>query len=111
MADVHLLEQAIYGLLVNAVEASPRGGSIGVLLEKKSDFAILTIRDHGPGMPFHPSPDSLNPGPTTKSFGSGLGIPFAFKVIDLHNASIEFNTPKNGGTEVIISLSVADGAR
>ena len=110
MADVHLLEQAIYGLLVNAVEASPRGGSIVVLLEKKSDFAILTIRDHGPGMPFQPSPDSLNPGPTTKSFGSGLGIPFAFKVIDLHNAIIEFNTPKNGGTEVIISLPTTNGA-
>ena len=105
-ADERLLEQAVYGLLVNAVDASPQGGRLALALTQRADAVVLTIRDHGPGMPFRPSPGDLTPGPTTKSFGSGLGIPFAFKVCDLHDGGIEFRTPSDGGTEVAVSLPV-----
>ena len=111
MADVHLLEQAIYGLLVNAVEASPEGGTLTISLLRDEGAAVLMIRDHGPGMPFHPSPGDYSPGPTTKSFGSGLGIPFAFKVCDLHDGGVEFNIPSGGGTEVVVTLPATERTR
>lgn len=109
-ADVHLLEQAIYGLLLNAIEASPDGGQLTLALATDGAVARLAIRDQGPGMPFRPSPDNLNPGPTTKSFGSGLGIPFAFKVCDLHEGAVAFTAPDGGGTEVVVTLPVASGS-
>ena len=111
LLDVHLMEQAIYGLLTNAAEASPEGGRLALSLRRVAAEVVLTIADQGPGMPFRPSPDDLNPGPTTKSFGSGLGIPFAFKVCDLHHGRIEFGVAAGGGTEVTISLPIVQPAR
>ena len=109
--DTHLMEQAIYGLLANAAEASPEGGTITLAARRKDDLIELSIADEGPGMPFRPAPDDLNPGPTTKSFGSGLGIPFAFKICDLHHGTMEFRAALDGGTEVVISLPTGAGAR
>lgn len=45
---------------------------------------ILRIADHGPSMPFVPEFSQLTPGPSAKHFGTGLGIPFAFKVCETH---------------------------
>ena len=109
--DGRLLEQAVYGLLVNAVDASPRGGELSLAVAQVGRAVVLTIRDRGSGMPFRPSPGDLSPGPTTKSFGSGLGIPFAFKVCDLHDGGLEFRAPPGGGTEVVITLPAAERAR
>ena len=111
LVDVHLLEQAIYGLLLNALEASPEGSKITLGLGRESGWAVLHIRDHGPGMPFRPLPENLNPGPTTKSFGSGLGIPFAFKVCDMHDGAVEFRSPSSGGTEVVVTLPTEEASR
>lgn len=109
--DIHLMEQALYGLLANAAEASPEGGTITLGARRKGDVVELSISDEGPGMPFRPSPDDLNPGPTTKSFGSGLGIPFAFKICDLHQGAMEFRSVRSGGTQVVITLPAGAGAR
>lgn len=104
MADIYLFEQAIYGLILNAVQASPEGSKIILSLKSENNNIYLTIRDYGSGMPFNPNPEDLNPGPTTKSFGSGLGIPFAFKVCDLHDGKVEFSSSSEGGAEVMITL-------
>jgi nitrogen-specific signal transduction histidine kinase len=56
-------------------------------------------------MPFAPQPRGLAPGPSTKRFGTGLGIPFAVKVFDLHGASVRFASGAGGaGTRVEIAL-------
>ena len=109
--DVHLMEQAIYGLLANAVEASSDGGSLQLTLRPSEASLQLVIADRGSGMPFRPMPGDLNPGPTTKSYGSGLGIPFAFKICGLHEGVLEFAARDGGGTEVIITLPTHAPAR
>ncbi len=109
--DVHLMEQAVYGLLVNAIDASPDGAPIALTVRRSGPSVQLVIADRGTGMPFRPTPGDLNPGPTTKSYGSGLGIPFAFKVCGLHQGMLEFAAREGGGTEVIVTLPAAEGAR
>ena len=109
--DVHLMEQAIYGLVANAVEASPDGGTIRLAIRTDPSSVKLIIGDRGPGMPFRPAPGELSPGPSTKSYGSGLGIPFAFKVCDLHHGTIDFGPGESGGTEVTITLPADEPAR
>jgi C4-dicarboxylate-specific signal transduction histidine kinase len=64
----------------------------------------LRILDRGAGMPFSPSPGDLSPGPSTKRFGTGLGIPFAFKVLDALGGSIDFSERDGGGTSVNLTL-------
>ena len=101
-ADPALVEQALYGLLLNAVEASPRGSPLEVRLAHTTGQVAIHIRDRGPGIPFAPHAAELEPGPTTKRFGTGLGIPFAFKICEVHGWKLSFHCPEGGGTEAIL---------
>lgn len=102
--DVDLMEQALYGLLMNAVDASPPGGNLTIVGQHSGDHYALSITDQGPGLPFQPVPGSLSPGPSTKRFGTGLGIPFAFKVCNAHGWRLTFDRGENGGTRVTMVI-------
>ncbi len=104
LTDEHLLEQVLYNLLLNAIEASPKGAAIEISAQITEYLLTIFIRDHGAGMPFTPDPHALSPGPTTKRFGTGLGIPFAFKVCDVLGGSIEFLANPPQGTTIKLSL-------
>jgi nitrogen fixation/metabolism regulation signal transduction histidine kinase len=102
--DVQLVEQALHGLLANAMDASPRQGKLEIRMNETAQDVRLTIADQGSGMPFTPAAGDLSPGPSTKSFGTGLGIPFAMKVCDAHGGKIEFQSSNPHGTEVRLIL-------
>src|SRR5690606_4600355 len=55
-ADPDLLEQALYGLLNNALEASPTGSTIVVGVSRQGGSVRLSIRDEGGGIRFKPEP-------------------------------------------------------
>ncbi len=104
LIDPDLMEQAVYGLLSNAVDASPPGANLTLSAVHGGDALQITIDDEGPGMPFEPQPSSgLTPGPTTKRFGTGLGIPVAFKVCKAHGWKLQFGRTERGGTRVTIT--------
>ncbi|MGH8750580.1 MAG: sensor histidine kinase, partial [Burkholderiales bacterium] len=102
--DVQLMEQALHGLLANAVDASPQRGKLDFYIEETLEQISLGITDQGAGMPFTPEARGLNPGPTTKRYGTGLGIPFAMKVCEAHDGKIEYRVINPHGTEVKIVL-------
>lgn len=104
LTDEHLLEQMLYNLLLNASEASPKGSEIQVLCTLTDNVLTLVIIDQGPGMPFKPDPHAITPGPTTKRFGTGLGIPFAFKVCEELGGSMQFDSRPGNGTRITITL-------
>ncbi len=103
-ADPDLLEQVVYGLLLNAVEASPEGATVSVSIQRENSSVALIIEDQGAGMPFNPTPGELSPGPSTKRYGTGLGIPFAFKVCAAHGGTLSHEPAAGGGTRVRLSL-------
>ena len=102
--DVDLLEQAVSGIILNAIEASPQGGEISFTIEPSTGSVALIIEDQGPGLAFDPKPGSLVPGPTTKRLGTGLGIPFAFKVCHAHGGTINFMQNYPTGTRVRMDI-------
>ncbi len=102
--DVDLMEQVLHGLLLNAVEASPEGASVAVSTIREAADLVLFIDDEGAGMPFNPAPGELSPGPSTKRYGTGLGIPFAFKVCAAHGGTLSYGQAPGGGTRVRLSL-------
>lgn len=105
--DVDLMEQALYGLLSNAVDASPAKGKLLLGACREEDRYVITIADQGPGMPFQPVPSGLAPGPSTKRMGTGLGIPVAFKVCKAHGWTIDFAPNEGGGTRITITAPLA----
>ncbi|MCG8357039.1 MAG: HAMP domain-containing protein [Kiloniellales bacterium] len=109
IADRDLLEQALCGLLANAVEASPPGAALRVGLREDEATVRVSIVDQGPGMPFanisaDTGPGGFGPGPTTKAAGSGLGVPFARKICEIHGGALTFHADPGGGTEARVVL-------
>lgn len=104
MTDEHLLEQVIYNFLLNAIDASNKQGEIEIkVFAINHDFIKLQLLDRGCGMPFTPEASAIN-APSTKRFGTGLGIPFGFKVCDALKSTLQFEARLGGGT--IISMTV-----
>ncbi len=106
--DADLMEQALYGLLSNALEASRRGGRVRAGVRATGSHTVIEIQDWAGGMPFLPDPTRLEPGPTTKRFGTGLGIPIAFKVCKTHGWQLGFEVVDNG---TLVTLSAPRAAR
>ncbi len=104
--DPDLMEQGLYSLLANAVDASPTSSTIKVSIVKTNDHIEYRILDNGPGLPFEPKPGNLEPGPSTKKFGTGLGIPIAFKICQKHGWELNFNVIEGQGTEAIVSAPI-----
>ena len=102
--DEHLLEQAFYNLLLNAIDASPKHSNVTIVANIQAGALICSISDEGVGMPFIPDPHAASPGPSTKRFGTGLGIPFAFKVCEVLGGSIVFEAAKPAGTRITLTL-------
>lgn len=103
LTDQHLLEQVIYNLVLNAIDACNKNGSVEIQLGTTASTFTLQILDNGSGMPFTPDPSAIS-APTTKRFGTGIGIPFAFKVCDALGGNLQYQTKPDGGTAVIIKL-------
>lgn len=101
--DQHLLEQVIYNLVLNAIDASNKKSVIEIKLDVTPAGFTLQILDNGSGMPFTPDPSAMS-APTTKRFGTGIGIPFAFKVCDALGGNLQFSARTNGGTTITIIL-------
>lgn len=104
--DPDLMEQALFSLLSNAIDASPQGGTIRVKLANPEEYIEIRILDSGPGLPFEPKPGNLEPGPSTKRFGTGLGIPIAFKICQKHGWNLTFNVIEGEGTEAIVAAPI-----
>ena len=105
-ADQDLMEQAIYGLLANAIDATPDSTTLEISIINLGNTLEIHIQDSGPGLPFEPKSGNLEPGPSTKRFGTGLGIPIAFKICQKHNWHLDFNTIEGKGTKVIITAPI-----
>ncbi len=101
--DQHLLEQVIYNLLLNAIDASSKAGSLEIIFKNTQQAFMLQLLDRGCGMPFKPDPSAMST-PSTKRFGTGLGIPFAFKVCDALGGELKFDARPDGGTAITILL-------
>lgn len=110
--DGDLLKQALLNILLNAVQAMPSGGDVHMQLSADNHDAILSIRDHGPGIPVNVRDKIFDLYFTTKSSGSGIGLAMTFRIIQLHGGAITFHskTTEEGadhGTEFQIRLPLA----
>ena len=101
--DPDLMEQAVYGLMANAIDASPDGAELLITASEGKETVTIGIRDYGSGLPFRPEPGNLEPGPSTKRFGTGLGIPIAFKICQSHGWNLTFEVVDSSGTLVKIT--------
>jgi signal transduction histidine kinase len=107
LVDKPLLKQALINLFVNAVEAMSEGGQLFVSLSRKEEMAEIQIRDTGRGIAPEHRQRIFQLFFTTRPGGSGIGLASAFRTIQLHNGSIEFESEVGRGTTFRIDLPLA----
>jgi PAS domain S-box-containing protein len=107
-ADEVLLRQAFTNLFVNAIEAMPDGGSLGVELSCLQNKAEIQISDTGPGIPEDIRQKIFLPFYTTKEEGIGLGLALVQKIIVSHGGSIEVDSKEGKGTTFRMILPVSE---
>ncbi len=103
-ADEAKLRQVVANLLVNAAEATPRGGRIDVRVSEDRDGVALSIKDTGSGIADDVRSQLFQPFFTTKPEGTGLGLAIAQGIVDAHGGSLEIESEPDRGTEVTLWL-------
>ncbi len=89
-ADNQLFRQALFNLLLNAVQSVAKGGRIWIVAERQSALeASLEIRDDGPGVPLEHRQEIFKPYFTTRKQGTGLGLAVVQQIARAHGWEIE----------------------
>jgi signal transduction histidine kinase len=111
-ADAKLLQQVFMNLLLNAAEATARGGSVQVETDEDSSghFAQVKVVDNGKGIRKDDINRVFEPFFTTKGAGkgTGLGLSVSLGIIQKHDGTVEIESTEGKGTTVTVLLPRAE---
>ncbi|MBK8097880.1 MAG: response regulator [Planctomycetes bacterium] len=112
IGDAAGIEQVLTNLLVNALHASPRPGTVTVTTRTAADRWIVQIADQGRGVPLADRGRIFEPFFTTKppGCGSGLGLPVAQAMVTAHGGTIQVGDADCGGAQFTVELPCAPAA-
>jgi PAS domain S-box-containing protein len=105
--DRALLKQAVLNLVLNAAEAMPQGGQLRLVLSRRGEMAEIAVGDTGKGIPPENRQKIFQLFFTTRPGGSGIGLASTFRIVQLHNGSIDFTSEVGRGTTFRIELPLA----
>jgi two-component system NtrC family sensor kinase len=98
------LKQVFLNLLLNAIEAMPNGGQIGVCTEVEGEQVRVHVSDTGHGIPPEVMPHLFEPFFTTKTRGIGMGLFVSQGIIHHYGGDIRVTSPPGQGTTFTVSL-------
>jgi signal transduction histidine kinase len=107
MFDDSSIRGALLNVMLNAIEAMPSGGTLGIHIGRTPEMLLLEITDTGRGITEEEANKIFEPFYTTKAQGLGLGMPYARKMIEQHGGSISLTSRHGEGTKVFVSLPAA----
>jgi signal transduction histidine kinase len=105
--DSDLFKQAVLNVVVNAIQAMPDGGELRFEASASKDTAEIRISDTGPGIPPDLKEKIFRLYFTTKPGGSGIGLAMTFRIVQLHDGTIDFSSQPGKGTTFVIRLPLA----
>src|SRR5258708_577466 len=111
--DSTQLEQILVNLVVNACDAMPRGGQLGIATANTGPHVSLTVRDNGVGMDEATRRRIFEPFFTTKGVGKGTGLGLATVqgIVTQSGGSVTVESAPNQGATFIISFPRETTAR
>jgi len=106
--DPAQIEQVLIALVMNALDAMPRGGNLWLQTYQHGDEVEIQIRDDGTGIAPEILPRIFEPFLTTKdsAHGVGLGLAISHGIIERHHGRIEVLSEPGRGTTFTIALPV-----
>jgi signal transduction histidine kinase len=105
--DHDLMKQALWNVVLNAIEAMPQGGELRLHARIAKETAEIAIEDTGPGIAPELREKIFRLYFTTKQGGTGIGLAMAFRVVQLHGGTIDFTSEPGKGTAFLVRLPMA----
>jgi signal transduction histidine kinase len=111
-ADATQLKQVFLNVILNAVEAMENsavkqltlGIANGRTLDYLSRYLLVSVADTGKGIEQNDLENIFNPFYTTKTDGTGLGLPISYGIVNRHGGEMEVNSSPGKGATVVIKL-------
>lgn len=111
--DPEELRRAVINVIDNACQVmadgtgekgATAGGELTVASRLNGERVEIEIMDTGPGIPEDILPQVLEPLFSTKSFGTGLGLPTVQRIMEEHGGGLEISSEEGRGTQVVLWL-------
>jgi signal transduction histidine kinase len=110
-ADPELLHRALSNLVLNAMDAMPRGGRLTLSARPNGETVELRVADTGEGITPEECERLFTPYYTTKEHGTGLGLAIVQSVVADHHGTIAVESRPGAGVTFVINLPRAQDAK
>ncbi|MHC4956262.1 MAG: two-component system sensor histidine kinase NtrB [Planctomycetota bacterium] len=115
-ANAHEMEQVFLNLVLNALDAMAKGGTLSVeaatapSVNDGADLVVIGIRDTGPGIDEEIRSAIFDPFFSTKSEerGTGLGLPICRRIVESHGGVLELTESSGAGSRFEVRIPVAE---
>lgn len=107
-ANKDQLKQVILNLVINAIEAMPKGGELSITtwMGEKRQWAFIAVRDQGIGLAPEIREHIFEPFYTTKSQGTGVGLSISYGLIEQHGGDIMVESTTGAGSCFTVKLPI-----
>jgi len=102
--DSDQIHQVLLNLLLNAVQAMERTGTVRVEVSSRENCACVVVRDDGRGISTQNLPNIFRPFYTTRGDGTGLGLSLARRIVEDHHGRIEVSSVAGKGSQFTVLL-------
>jgi PAS domain S-box-containing protein len=109
--DADLIKQGVLNVVLNGVQAMPNGGPLTVHADRVGQTARIIVQDHGVGIAPEVRDKIFNLYFTTKKAGSGIGLAMTYRVLQLHNGALDFESTPGEGTTFRLLLPMLESTR
>ena len=110
VVDAFQLKHAVLNLVLNALQATPKGGAIAIEAGGDDRALEIRVRDGGEGMSEGVLPRAFDAFFTTREGGTGLGLPIARRIVEAHGGRLDLQSREGEGTLATLSLPAAGAA-
>jgi len=107
LMDTDQMTQVFLNILINAIEATHKGGTIKVECNSQSDRRVqVIVEDSGEGIPRENMDKLFDPFFSTKKKGTGLGLAIVKSIVEAHDGEIDVESEEGRGTRFVVSLGL-----
>lgn len=102
--DPTLFRRVMENLIINAIQSMELGGILTLRTSNENDIISITVSDTGSGIPVEAQERIFEPLFTTKSKGTGLGLPVCKRLVEMHGGTISLKETSPAGTSFEVLL-------
>ncbi len=106
VADREMIRRAMLNLVLNALDAMPKGGQLTIRSSRQAHGIALEVLDTGPGLSNEALSRAFEPFYSTKPAGTGLGLAIVYRIAEVHGGRVIADNHAHGGARFTLTLPV-----